>query len=170
MRELCPQDAGQELATTAPSSWTCPAEGAWPLPGALAHWQVRYPVAPVRAPVRITAGCRPLRTSCQRAYHAAFVAAGLYPRGTNPARLTADRATLPMESAWSNGRPAYWCSHGHTIATAPDAGRAKNACAREDAIVPHLPALHLLLTGPVGQRKRRTRGGIDIRTQATPRT
>jgi site-specific DNA recombinase len=104
------------------------------------------------------------------AYHAAFLAAGLYRCGTNPARLTADRATLPIESACSNGRPVYRCSHGHTIATAPDAGRAKNACAREDAIVPHLPALHLLLTRPVGRRKRGTRGGIDIRTQTTPRT
>jgi site-specific DNA recombinase len=25
-----------------------------------------------------------------------------------------------MESAWSNGRPAYRCRHGHTTASAPD--------------------------------------------------
>ena len=43
MRELYWKDAGQELATTAPGSWTRPAEGTQPLPGALAHWQVRYP-------------------------------------------------------------------------------------------------------------------------------
>ena len=43
MRELCRQDAGQELATTAPGSWTRPAEGTQPLPGALAHWPVRFP-------------------------------------------------------------------------------------------------------------------------------
>jgi DNA invertase Pin-like site-specific DNA recombinase len=82
--------------------------------------------------------------------------------------LTCGTCGRRMESAWSNGRPAYRCRHGHTTATAPDAGRAKNAYVREDAIVPHLPALHLLLTGPAGRRRRRTRGGIDIRTQATP--
>jgi hypothetical protein len=32
-----------------------------------------------------------------------------------------------------------------------------------------LPALHLLLTRPVGRRRRRTCGGINIRTQATPK-
>ena len=44
----------------------------------------------------------------------------------------------------------------------------KNAYVREDLIVPHLPALHLLLTEPArGQRRRRTRRGIDIRHQST---
>ena len=52
-----------------------------------------------------------------------------------------------MESAWSNGRPAYRCRHGHTTASAPDPGRPKNAYVREDRVLPHLPALHLLLTG-----------------------
>ena len=52
-----------------------------------------------------------------------------------------------MESAWSNGKPAYRCRHGHTSAAAPDPGRPKNAYIREDRILPHLPALHLLLTG-----------------------
>jgi len=34
--------------------------------------------------------------------------------------------------------------------------------------VPHLPGLHLLLTEPAaGQRRRRTRRGIDVRCQAT---
>ena len=38
---------------------------------------------------------------------------------------------------------------------------------REDRILPHLPVLHLLLTGPAGgQRRRRTRCGIDVRYQA----
>jgi site-specific DNA recombinase len=75
---------------------------------------------------------------------------------------------LRMESAWSNGKPAYRCRHGHTTASAPDPGRPKNAYVREDRILPHLPALHLLLTEPAGgQRRRRTRRGIDVRHRVT---
>ena len=70
-----------------------------------------------------------------------------------------------MESAWSNGRPAYRCRHGHTTASAPDSGRRKNAYVREDLIVPHLPALHLLLSEAAGgqRSRRRTRRGTDVR-------
>jgi site-specific DNA recombinase len=72
-----------------------------------------------------------------------------------------------MESAWCNGKPAYRCRHGHTTASSPDPSRPKNAYVREDRIVPHLPALHLLLTGPAGgTRRRRTRRGTDVRCQA----
>ena len=74
-----------------------------------------------------------------------------------------------MESAWSNGKPAYRCRHGHTSATPPDPRRPKNAYVREDRILPYLPALHVLLTGtdPAGGRRRRTRRRIDIRYQAS---
>ena len=48
-----------------------------------------------------------------------------------------------MESAWSNGKPAYRCRHGHTTASRPGPGRPKNAYIREDRILPHLAALHL---------------------------
>jgi hypothetical protein len=70
-----------------------------------------------------------------------------------------------MEAAWSNGRPAYRCRHGHTSATQPGPGRPKNAYIREDRIVPQLPALHLLLTDaePAARRRRRTRRGVDVR-------
>jgi len=72
-----------------------------------------------------------------------------------------------MESAWSNGKPAYRCRHGHTSAAPPDPGRPKNAYIREDRILPHLPALHLLLTGTEpATRRRRTRRGADARLQA----
>ena len=73
-----------------------------------------------------------------------------------------------MESAWSNGKPAYRCRHGHTSAAPPDPGRPKNAYVREDRILPRLPALHLLLTGrslPPAAR-RRTRRGADARPPA----
>jgi DNA invertase Pin-like site-specific DNA recombinase len=73
-----------------------------------------------------------------------------------------------MESAWSNGRPAYRCRHGHSSASAPDPERRKTAYVREDRILPHLAALHLLLTEPSGEprRRRRTRRGTDVRHQA----
>ena len=71
-----------------------------------------------------------------------------------------------MESAWSNGKPAYRCRHGHTSASAPGPGRPGNAFVRENRIVAHLPGLHLLLTEPAGDgRRRRTRRGVDVRHQ-----
>jgi site-specific DNA recombinase len=72
-----------------------------------------------------------------------------------------------MESAWSNGKPAYRCRHGRTTASVPGPGWPKKAHVREDRILPHLPALHLLLTGPAGgTRRRRTRRGTDVRYRA----
>jgi site-specific DNA recombinase len=74
-----------------------------------------------------------------------------------------------MESAWSNGKPAYRCRHGRTTASRCGPGQLKNAYIREDRILPHLPAVHLLLSEPAGgQRRRRTRRGVDIRNQASP--
>jgi len=75
-----------------------------------------------------------------------------------------------MESAWSNGKPAYRCRHGRTTASEPDPDRPKKAHVRETIIISHLPALHLLLTGAEGGeagRRRRTRRGTDVRSQAT---
>jgi site-specific DNA recombinase len=62
---------------------------------------------------------------------------------------------------------------GATTATPPPASPArtgvKNAYIREDRILPHLPALHLQLTQPdMGQRRRRTRRGIDVRCHTNP--
>jgi site-specific DNA recombinase len=72
-----------------------------------------------------------------------------------------------MESAWSNGKPAYRCRHGHTTASLPDPDRPKKAHVREDRILPHLAALHLLLTETAGgPRRRRTRQGADVRYQS----
>ena len=76
-----------------------------------------------------------------------------------------------MESAWSNGKPAYRCRHGHTTASRRGPGRLKNAYILEDRILPHLPALHVLLTGAgtgaAERRRRRTRSGADVRPQFT---
>src|ERR1700730_9866967 len=73
-----------------------------------------------------------------------------------------------MESAWSNGKPAYRCRHGRTSAMAPDPSRPKNTYVREDKLLPHLPALHLLLTTPAMRARRRTRAGNDVTGTASP--
>ena len=75
-----------------------------------------------------------------------------------------------LESCWSNGRPAYRCRHGHSSASAPDPGRPRNLYLREDRILPHLPALHLLLTRgepAARRRRRRTRPGADVNQPAS---
>jgi site-specific DNA recombinase len=64
-----------------------------------------------------------------------YLLAGLLACGTCGRRLG---------SAWSNGKPAYRCRHGHTSATSPDPGRPKNTHIREDQILPHLAALAIL--------------------------
>ena len=69
------------------------------------------------------------------------------------------------ESCWSNNRPAYRCRHGHSSASTPDPARPKNLYIREDRILPHLPALYVLLTGAepdAGRRRRRTRRRAGI--------
>jgi hypothetical protein len=60
-----------------------------------------------------------------------------------------------MESAWTNGKAAYRCRHGRTSAMAPNPSRPKNTYIREDKLLPHLPALHLLLTTPAVRARRR---------------
>jgi hypothetical protein len=53
-----------------------------------------------------------------------------------------------LESCWAGNRAAYRCRHGHTSAARPDPDRPKNLYIRQDRILPHLPALYLLLSGP----------------------
>ena len=85
--------------------------------------------------------------------------------------LTCAMCGRRMESAWANGKPAYRCRHGHTTASAPDPDQPKERlCPRG----PHRaaparppPAAH---RARQGQRRRRTRGGIDIRHQFTAGT
>ena len=61
--------------------------------------------------------------------------------------LACGRCGRRLESAWSNGHPAYRCCHGHSSAARPGPGRPKNAHVREDQILPHLAALAILLGG-----------------------
>ena len=75
-----------------------------------------------------------------------------------------------MESAWSHGKPAYRCRHGHTSAVTPDPARPKNSYIREDRVLAHLLTQHLLLTGAdpgTGRRRRRTRHGLEVLTRAS---
>ena len=89
-----------------------------------------------------------------------YLLAGLLACGTCGRRL---------ESAWSNGKPAYRCRHGHTSAARPEPGRPKNTYVREDQILPHLAALAILLAARqpgrrrhrAAHRPRRDRGLID---------
>jgi site-specific DNA recombinase len=68
-----------------------------------------------------------------------------------------------LESAWSNGKPAYRCRHGYTSATGPEHGRPKNTYIREDQILPHLAAMAILL---VGDGQARGSGTIQITAAA----
>jgi hypothetical protein len=59
--------------------------------------------------------------------------------------LACGRCGRRLESAWSNGKPAYRCRHGYTSAVRPESGRPKNAYVREDQVLPRLAAVAILL-------------------------
>ncbi len=72
-----------------------------------------------------------------------------------------------LESCWANSRAAYRCRHGYSNVSTPGPARPKNLYIREDHILPHLPALYILLAGTettAGRRRRRTRRGDDVST------
>jgi site-specific DNA recombinase len=60
-----------------------------------------------------------------------------------------------LESAWSNGKPAYRCRHGYTSATRPDPARPRNLYIREDTILPRLAALAILQQDSAHQPRSR---------------
>ena len=72
--------------------------------------------------------------------------------------LACGRCGRRLESAWSNGKPAYRCRHGHTSATSLGSGRAKNTYIREDQILPHLAAISILLAALPGDLAAETTG------------
>ena len=59
--------------------------------------------------------------------------------------LACGRCGRRLESAWSNGKPAYRCRRGYTSAARPEPGRPKNTYVREDQILPRLSAVAILL-------------------------
>jgi hypothetical protein len=82
-----------------------------------------------------------------------------------PGLLACGACGRRMESAWSNGKPAYRCRHGHTSAASPEHGRPKNTYVREDQILPHLAAMAILLAGD-GQ----ARGSGTVQVTAAAQT
>jgi Recombinase zinc beta ribbon domain len=81
--------------------------------------------------------------------------------------LACGRCGRRLESAWSNGRPAYRCRHGYTSAAAAGPGRLRNTYVREDEILPHLAALAILLAAdgqPGGN------GTVQVTDPPRPRT
>jgi len=76
--------------------------------------------------------------------------------------LACGRCGRRLESAWSNGKPAYRCRHGYTSATRPQPGRPGNTYVREDQIVPHLAAIAILLAGSPGTPARANRSLAQV--------
>ena len=72
--------------------------------------------------------------------------------------LACGRCGRRLESAWSNGKPAYPCRHGYISATVPGTARPKNAYVREEQVLPHLAAIAILLGAPAGKPARGNRG------------
>ena len=72
--------------------------------------------------------------------------------------LACGRCGRRLESAWSNGKPAYRCRHGYTSATRPRPGRPGNTYVREEQILPHLAAIAILLAGSAGESGCGNRG------------
>jgi hypothetical protein len=58
--------------------------------------------------------------------------------------LACGRCGRRLESAWSNGKPAYRCRDGYTSAARPESGRPGNTYVREDQILPHLAVIAIL--------------------------
>jgi site-specific DNA recombinase len=63
-----------------------------------------------------------------------------------------------LESAWSNGKPAYRCRHGYTSSARPEPGRPPNTYVREDQILPHLAAIAILLASRISELGRTNPG------------
>jgi site-specific DNA recombinase len=78
--------------------------------------------------------------------------------------LTCGRCGRRLESAWSHGRPAYRCRHGHISAAVPDPARPKTTYLREDEILPHLTAL-AILRAESGAQDRARQVGITAPAQ-----
>ncbi len=80
--------------------------------------------------------------------------------------LACERCGRKLESAWSNGKPAYRCRHGYTSAIRPDLARPKNTYVREDQILPHLAAIAILIHEPTHAASRTRRSLANVTTPA----
>ncbi len=123
------------------SGGTCPKAGSSPGTRHMRRWSARPISSPSRTRPRRAA--RPVPLPAGTCWPGCWRAGGAGEAGT----------------AWSNGRPAYRCRHGHTSATAPGPGRPGNTYVREDQILPHLAAISILLAGSAGTPGR---GSCDV--------
>ncbi len=82
--------------------------------------------------------------------------------------LACGRCGRKLESAWSDGKPAYRCRHGYTSATRPDLARPKSTYVREDQILPHLAAIAILMDRPsqTGSGTRRSLARVTTPARA----
>ncbi len=80
--------------------------------------------------------------------------------------LACERCGRKLESAWSNGKPAYRCRHGYTSAIRPDLARPKNTYVREDQILPHLAAIAILIHEPTHAASRTRPSLANVTTPA----
>ena len=72
--------------------------------------------------------------------------------------LACGRCGRRLESAWSNGKPAYRCRHGYASSARPEPGRPPNTYVREDQILPHLAAIAILLASRISELGRTNPG------------
>jgi hypothetical protein len=79
--------------------------------------------------------------------------------------LACGRCGRRLESAWSQGRPAYLCRHGYISATVSDSVRPKSTYLREDQVLPHLAALAILCADG-GFLDPARRAGITVRPRS----
>jgi site-specific DNA recombinase len=108
--------------------WNLPEAGSSPNSPRTRRWSAR----PTSSPTRTPRPAWPGRPGCPPVSARRYLLAGL---------LACERCGRKLESAWSNGKPAYQCRHGYTSATRPDLARPKNTYVREDQILPHLAAI-----------------------------
>ena len=138
------------------SGGTCPKAGSSPSIRRMPHWSARA----ISSPPRTRPPPGPVGPAARR-----YLLAGL---------LACGRCGRRLESAWSNGRPAYRCRHGYTSATRPEPGRPGNTYVREDQILPYLAAIAILLAGPAGTpgrgkiRARRSNRGLPSLAYSRP--
>ena len=130
-----------DLADPANTAWgtsrcsggTCPKAGSSPSTRRMRRWSARLTSSPPRT--------RPRRAARPGSAARRYLLAGL---------LACGRCGRRLESAWSNGRPAYRCRHGYTSAAGPEPGRPGEHLRPRGPDPPHLAAIAILLAGPAG--------------------
>ena len=80
--------------------------------------------------------------------------------------LVCGRCGRRLESAWSNGKPAYRCRHGYTSATRPNPGGRRTSISARSQILPRLAALAILHASHDRIRASRKTGSAQVTAPA----